>query len=253
MRRIDVSECVGEKYNNWTVLSIHEFIKGAGYIFSCECKCGKIQNIRRGNLINGNTKSCKSCSVKKEIRNADHRLYSTWQSMKARCNNPNVQNYGYYGARGIKVCERWNYFKLFIEDMENSFEEGLTLDRIDNNGDYTPENCRWASKELQSKNTRRALSLFFEGDYYTEKELSRKTGVSAGTLKKRRDNGYSVEEMVYGKNLKGIKPVFTVQHEGHEYTLRQLSQLLGIKLSTLQSRKNKNYTDFEIVNGKVKR
>jgi len=86
--------------------------------------------------------------------------------------------------------------------MENSYEEGLTLDRKDSDGDYSPENCRWATKEEQSNNKQNSIKLLFEGEYYTEAQLARKTGVNRTTIQRRRNAKYSVEEMVYGKKLK---------------------------------------------------
>ena len=139
--------------------------------------------------------NCKFCTTKRE----DNRLYLTWKSMKNRCNNINNRSYNFYGGRGIKVCARWLDFDLFLEDMEGSFKEGLTLDRIDVNGDYCKENCRWATTEEQSNNKRNSLSLEFEGKIYTEAQLARYTGVSRTTIQARRNKGFSVEEMVYGR------------------------------------------------------
>ena len=82
-----------------------------------------------------------------------HRLYHSWFMMVDRCNNPKNQAYIYYGLKGIKVCNRWLDFVNFIEDVYSTFKEGLTLDRIDVNGNYEPSNCRWASREIQNRNT----------------------------------------------------------------------------------------------------
>lgn len=248
----ELDNYIGKKYNKWTVLSISEVRHNKGFLFLCECECGITKNVSKANLLNNKSKACRSCGVKKEIKNVEHRLYSIWKSMRSRCNNPNTDNYKYYGGRGIKICERWNDFLLFLEDMEDSFEEGLSLDRIDNDGNYSPDNCKWSTNIEQSKNTRRTLKLFFEGEYYTQSELSEKTGVNSSTIQRRRKSNYSPEEIVYGKNLKGKFKPYTILYENKEITLKELSILLEIPLSTLQSRKQNNYTNDEIINGKTK-
>lgn len=88
-------------------------------------------------------------------KNTKHRLYDRYDKMIQRCHNPSNSKYHYYGGRGIKVCDRWlESFENFLEDMENSFKEGLELDRIDNNNDYTPENCRWVAHSQNTLNRR---------------------------------------------------------------------------------------------------
>ncbi len=92
------------------------------------------------------------------IRNhglSKHRLYPTWANMLQRCNNPLHKFYSYYGGRGIKVCERWLKAENFIEDMYPTFKEGLSIDRVDTNDNYCKENCRWANKSTQTRNTRK--------------------------------------------------------------------------------------------------
>lgn len=104
----------------------------------------------------GDTKSCgcQSQGHRNPHGLRGHILYGTWKMMKIRCNNSNHMSYKYYGGRGIQVCERWLDIKNFVEDMYPSWEEGLTLDRIDVDGNYEPDNCRWVDLNTQSRNTR---------------------------------------------------------------------------------------------------
>lgn len=122
-----------------------------------KCFCGNEFKAQVPSIKNGNTKSC-GCSERTGNTKHNlyhHRLYKLWQHMLDRCNNINADNYKYYGGRGITVCDEWTDVKTFIEDMYPTFEEGLTLDREDNEVGYSKANCRWSTKSVQMRNTRR--------------------------------------------------------------------------------------------------
>lgn len=130
------------------------------------CVCGKEKIIVFNDVRRGKTKSC-GCLTKEikhghTINDIQSKEYICWRHIKGRCINKNNPQYKYYGERGIKICERWLDFSNFLLDM-GKCPSGLSIDRIDNNGDYTPENCRWASMKEQSRNKRTNKTIIFNG------------------------------------------------------------------------------------------
>lgn len=152
-----MEDLIGKKFGLWSVIGIEN-----NKFLICECECGTIRNVRIGDLKNGKSKSCGCISRKKTIeRNLKHNLsktkiYGRFKSMMGRCQNKNNKRYKDYGGRGIKVCNSWkeNFINFYNWSLLNGFKENLTLDRIDVNGDYCPENCRWVDYEEQNRNKR---------------------------------------------------------------------------------------------------
>jgi len=130
------------------------------------------------------------------MRIIDHPLYKTWVRMRGRCNRPNVDSYPRYGGRGIKVCERWdNSFHSFAEDMGER-PVGCTLDRIDNEKGYSPENCRWATKKQQSNNRRDNVFLTHKGVTKTLAQWAVATGINESTVLWRNKQGWATERVL---------------------------------------------------------
>lgn len=130
--------------------------------------------------------------------------WGTWQAMKQRCYNPKSIGYKWYGGRGIEVCDEWkNSFKTFIEDMGRR-PFGFSLDRIDSNGNYCKENCRWATKIQQANNTRDNRKITYQGLEYSVRELSTITGISQKLLAKRIfERGWDIKRAVINKSFIG--------------------------------------------------
>ena len=125
--------------------------------------------------------------------------YQAWASMKQRCNNPKAYRYQYYGKRGISYCERWEKFENFLEDMgcKPDLKDNYSLDRIDNDGDYTPENCRWATLVEQCNNRRDNTKYILEGEEYSEIEISIKFSANRSTVNKwKNKEGLSPTEII---------------------------------------------------------
>lgn len=144
---------IGKVYRNWEVLS-YSHRKRTHYYFNCKCSCGAFKTVDLGHLKRGNSKACRSCRKTPNTIHGQykHKLYYVWQNMIQRCSNPNNKKYRLYGAAGIKVCDEWLNFKGFRQDMANSYKPGLSLDRIDSNGNYNLNNCRWTTALVQALN-----------------------------------------------------------------------------------------------------
>ncbi|WP_097026146.1 hypothetical protein [Clostridium peptidivorans] len=152
---------IGKKYGYWTVIKRSKNINGRS-TWVCECKCGNRKIVKLHDLRNGRSKSCGCLRKETTSKNfkthnlTNHRLFSIWSCMKTRCYNPNATNYERYGARGIRICDEWlnDFMNFYNWSMGNGYKDDLTIDRINNDGNYESSNCRWATIEQQANNKR---------------------------------------------------------------------------------------------------
>jgi hypothetical protein len=161
------------------VLSINKNCKDV----NLKCKHGRVFNTR---IINGRMRA-KTCPCDRVFSFPDHgechktSEYECWRRLRQRCNNKNLKEYIHYGARGIKMCKRWDVFKNFLEDMGRK-PKGFSIERKDVNGDYSPENCVWANWNTQANNKRNSIKFFYLGENRSMKEISEITGTPVGRL-----------------------------------------------------------------------
>jgi hypothetical protein len=170
--------------------------------YVCRCDCGAEIVVTSNNLKTGNSKSCgcfkaDATHAAKFIhgRNASDPTYSSWTAMHSRCSNTRREKYERYGGRGISVCDRWGEFEKFLADMGER-PSGMTLDRIDVDGNYEPDNCRWATPSEQARNKSTNRFVEINGSRMILEDAAQMHGMLQSTLHKRLARGMSIEEAV---------------------------------------------------------
>jgi hypothetical protein len=194
----------GRKFGKMTV--IH---KSSTEYWLCRCDCGKERHVRESNLETTPSCGCSHKHVRQSHGGYKMSEYRVYIQMIARCRNPDTQKYQDYGGRGITVCERWLFnFQNFIDDMGRKPTPAHEIDRIDNDGNYEPSNCRWATRGQQMNNTRKNCRITIDGETHTLTEWSRIKGISQSTLFYRIYRyGWSPEKALTLPLQQGKKPI----------------------------------------------
>lgn len=202
MKTTNINDYIGRRYGKLVVIGEESVGKYQHIKVRCKCDCGNEKIITLNNLNSGYTKSC-GC-LKYTDNGVQHkckeRLYKIRQQMIQRCNNPKTPNFNNYGGRGIKVCKEWenDYFSFRNWALENGYDDSLSLDRIDVNGNYEPANCRWATRTEQANNTRTNMKITYLNETHTVSEWSRITGIKRSVINDRYKKGYALN-VVFSK------------------------------------------------------
>ena len=194
---------IGQKFNRLTIIGYDGVNNDHKMLAKCKCDCGNIHIATLRDIKNGHVKSC-GCLQKEIARNrflidnrTDERLYTIYTNMKARCYNVDSPNYKNYGGRGIIICKEWlNDYTLFKTwSLNNGYNDDLTIDRINVNGNYEPSNCRWVDIKTQCNNKRNTIYITYNGQTHTITEWADIYHVNRKKIAYRYYKGYPVNQI----------------------------------------------------------
>ena len=198
-------QMIGNRYGRLVVIEEAPRYHGGHAMWICRCDCGNITKpIMGGDLRSGKVQSCKCMhnellsQKRKTHGETKTRLHRIWQNMKRRCDTPSVPCYDVYGGRGIKVCDEWLHDYPAFRDwaLANGYADNLSIDRIDPNGNYCPENCQWATMKEQSNNLRKNVLIEINGENHTIAEWSQISGIKYTTIYQRYLRGWNGEDLL---------------------------------------------------------
>lgn len=202
----NVRDFAGKQINRWFVIRKLDERGAHGEVYwLCQCQCGTKRKVLSNTLALGTSKSCGCYSVDKGYKHGMEGTptYNCWAHMLTRCNNSNHKQYDRYGGRGIKVCKSWHTFTNFYADMGEK-PDGLSLDRIDNDGGYNKKNCRWATKRQQVGNQSRSLRFEWNGKLRTLSDLAHEHGMNRRRVYQRLLAGWTLADALKTK-VRGVE------------------------------------------------
>lgn len=191
-------DITGHVFGRLTVIERNGISREGQAAWRCLCECGTTKTIAGYSLRRGDSASCghpRHRNPRKTHGLSGTNIYDVWRGIKKRCENKTNKNYHNYGGRGISLCERWHSFAAFHEDM-GPRPNGYTLDRINNNGNYEPGNCRWTTWAVQAQNKRCAHWIAYNGETKSLTEWSKELSIPISTLNERLRRGWSIEKTI---------------------------------------------------------
>ncbi len=241
-------DLTGLKFGRWLVLGRAGTRPSGLRYWRCQCECGVLREVYQCSLTKGLSHSC-GCwqSYKAAIMHYEHGYasrshrnptYTAWASMKARCFNVKNKRYDRYGGRGITICARWHdSFEAFLADMGERPTRYHSLERIDNDGTYSAENCRWATSTEQARNRRSSRLVTFKGETKTIAEWAQTTGINEGTIGSRLANGWTPERIFTATTGRNRGRFITLGSTTH--TLVEWAKITGFSQRTITTRLDK--------------
>ncbi len=193
---MEANEYIGKKFGKLTIMCR---VNGKGHVIvRCRCECGSELNVWRHNLTSGRTIRCRECRrTEKTIHGLQNTPeWNSWVAMRQRCLNPKNDHYPRYGGRGIKICDRWSDFRKFLADMGNKPSGDHSIGRIDNDGDYTPKNCEWQTRDDQANNMSHSKFLEIDGVRMTAAQWAKKMSIGYAAVLGRLERGWSPRDAV---------------------------------------------------------
>lgn len=248
-KRSDISHLIGARFGHLVIIEDYPTPAQSERRVWCRCDCGSRKTFNLSNVRRGLSRSC-GCIFRTQALEAhyanltlDNRSeYLAWGSMHTRCRNPKCAMYPNYGGRGIRVCERWRHFKYFLEDMGVKPTLKHSLDRIDVNGNYEPENCRWATSKEQALNRTTSHIIEINGIRKTLTEWCHDYGVGYTTVLHRIKCGWDEERAVASPVATPCRmgPLF-ITWQGLTLTAAEWSRKTGIQATTIRARHRKGW------------
>lgn len=238
-----LKDLTGQRFERLTVIERADNTKKGQARWLCKCDCGATCIADGVHLRRGEIKSCGCLSRENTIkrstkhgmkrRMSSNKIYSTWQNVKQRCLDKSAPHYAEYGARGITICEEWQTdfqaFFDYVSKLEHFNEEGYTLDRINNDGNYEPGNVRWATRKEQTRNRRITAMVDYKGETISLADAAERSGINYDALRERYRKGLRGDEL--------FKPLYQrfifIEHNGKSMTLKALAEEMGVAYSAL--------------------
>lgn len=232
-----IIDLTGMTFGRLKVIEYDSTTKSRNVMWKCECSCSNhtIVIVSGNNLKSGNTQSC-GCLHKEKFTPYKHglkhsKIYGVWCGMKSRCQNPNSTSYSNYGGRGIKVCKEWQDFNNFYNwSIASGYQEGLSIERKDVNGNYEPSNCCWATQKEQANNTRLNHFIEYNNQIKTTQQWEDETGLPVW---QRIAKGWSVKDAIETPLNNNYR---VYEYRGEKHTIADWSKITGINYGTLYNR-----------------